>query len=169
MLDRQNHSITNRALEAATDPLYFNLCGFEGSASSVASYYDFLVRLWQSSQKLHLDKKIKLRSFSSKPKKKLNKNEKLPSRKPGSVNRLVTKVLNGKLRNFCPEHILQKLLKHCVVDQSAKMVFLEMLMISLLQEMVHHIIQEPVIMVPKPATVVPEVSSTALVPKILRS
>jgi hypothetical protein len=121
MLDRQNYSITNWAGEVASDPLYFDLCGFEGSAPSVASYYDFLVRLWQSSQELHISKKLKNKRFTAKPKKKLKKNEKIPSRKPGSVKRLVEKAISGKLRNFCPEHILQKLLKICVVDTSAKM------------------------------------------------
>ncbi len=121
MLDRQNYSITNWAEEAASDPLYFDLCGFEGSAPSVASYYDFLIRLWQSSQKLHVSRKLKNKRFTAKPKKKLKKNEKLPSRKPGSVKRLVEKALDGKLKNFCPEHIMQKILKHCVVDSSSKM------------------------------------------------
>lgn len=121
MLDRQNYSITNWAREVASDPLYFDLCGFEGSAPSVASYYDFLVKLWQSSQELHVSRKLKNKRFTAKPKKKLKQNEKLPSRKPGSVKRLVAKAMDGKLRNLCPERILQKLLKHCVVDASAKM------------------------------------------------
>ena len=121
MLDRHNYSITNWAGEVASDPLFFDLCGFEGTAPSVASYYDFLVRLWQSSQELHVSRKLKSKRFTAKPKKKLKQNEKLPSRKPGSVKRLVEKALEGKLRNFCPERIFQKLLKHCVVDTSAKM------------------------------------------------
>lgn len=45
MLDRQNYSITNWAGEVASDPLLFDLCGFEVTAPSVASYYDFLIRL----------------------------------------------------------------------------------------------------------------------------
>jgi hypothetical protein len=121
MLDRQIYSITNWAEAVASDPLFFDLCGFEGNAPSVASYYDFLVRLWQSSHKLHVARKLKNKRFFAKPSKKLKKNEKLPSRKPGSVNRLVAKALNGKLKNFCPERILQQLLKHCVVDTSAEL------------------------------------------------
>lgn len=121
MLDRQNYSITNWAGEVASDPLYFDLCGFEGTAPSVASYYDFLVRLWQSSQELHIKRKLKSKRFAAKPRKKLKQNEKLQSRKSGSVKRLVEKAINGKLRNFCPERILQRLLKYCVVDTSAKM------------------------------------------------
>jgi len=121
MLDRQIYAITNWAGEVASDPLYFDLCGFEGTAPSVASYYDFLVRLWQSSQELHIKRKLKSKRFSAKPKKKLKQNEKLPSRKLGSVKRFVKKALDGNLRNFCPEHILQKLLKYCVVDTSSKM------------------------------------------------
>ena len=42
---------------------------------------------------------------------------KLPSRKPGSVKRLVEKSLDGKLRIFCPERILQGLLTYCVVEK----------------------------------------------------
>jgi hypothetical protein len=120
MLDRHNYSITNWAGEVACDPLLFDICGFEDTAPSVASYYDFLVRLWQSSQKLHISRKLKCKRFTAKPKKKLKQNKKLPSRKPGSVKRLVKKALDGKLKNFCPERILQKFLKHCVVDTSAK-------------------------------------------------
>jgi len=121
MLDRQKYSITNWSEEVASDPLLFDLCGFDGNAPSVASYYDFLIRLWQSSHKIHVIKKLKGKRFKTKPRKKLKQNQKQPTRKPNSVKRLVEKALNGKLRNFCPERILQKLLKHCVVDTSAKM------------------------------------------------
>lgn len=121
MLDQRKYSITNWAKEVACDPLLFDLCGFEDNAPSVASYYDFLVRLWQSSQKVHVIRKLKNKRFTAKPKKKLKLNEKLPTRKPGSVKRLVEKAMKGKLRNFCPERILQRLLKLCVVDTSARM------------------------------------------------
>ncbi len=99
MIDRNILSQIGRK-EVASDPLYFDLCGFEGTAPSVASYYDFLVRLWQSSQELHVSRKLKNKRFTAKPKKKLKQNEKLPSRKPGSVKRLVAKAMDGNLRNF---------------------------------------------------------------------
>jgi len=73
MLDRQNYSITNWSEEVASDPLYFDLCGFEGSAPSVASYYDFLVRLWQSSQKLHVSGSLKTSVLRQNPRRNLRK------------------------------------------------------------------------------------------------
>lgn len=121
MLDQQEYSITKWARKAAADPLFFDLCGFDQKAPGVASYYDFLVRLWMADHSLHLKKKRKVKCFSSKPRKKLKLNQKLPPKHSGTVDKLVEKALSGKLRNFCPEAILQKLLARCVVDTSYQM------------------------------------------------
>lgn len=121
MLDQQEYSITKWALMAGADPLFFDLCGFEGNAPSIASYYDLLVRLWMADHSLHLKEKRKIKGFSRKPKKKLKLNQKLPPKRTGTVAKLVDKALVGKLRNFRPEAILQKLLARCVVDTSYQM------------------------------------------------
>lgn len=121
MLDQQEYSITNWAHKVASDPLLFDICGFEGSAPAPASYYDFFIRLWMADRKLHLKRKLKLKRFNSKPKLKLKAGEKLPPKRSGTVRKLVDKAINGKLKNFCPEVILQKLIARCVVDTSYQM------------------------------------------------
>jgi len=121
MLDKQDYSITNWALNVASDPLLFDICGFNDKAPAVASYYDFIVRLWMADRKLHLKRRLKVKRFSSKPKKKLKAGEKLPPKRSGTVKKLVNKALKGKLKSFCPEIVLQKLIASCVVDTSSKM------------------------------------------------
>ncbi len=62
MLDQQEYSITNWALKVASDPLLFDLCGFETDyGPAVASYYDLLVRFWIADYKTHLRRKAKLK------------------------------------------------------------------------------------------------------------
>ena len=119
MLDQQVHSITKWARKVAADPLLASICGFEANnVPAPASYYDMLARYWQRN---HKTRKAKLKYFTSKPRKKLKKGEKLAPKHPGIVKRLVEKALEGKLHTVRPEVILQKLIARCVVDSSAKM------------------------------------------------
>ncbi|UZQ52370.1 hypothetical protein [Clostridium kluyveri] len=56
MLDQQVYSITNWAERVASDPLLFDICGFDHGIPSASSYYDFLVlRLWLSDYEPHND------------------------------------------------------------------------------------------------------------------
>ena len=121
MLDQQEYSITKWALRVASDRLLFDLCGFFGRAPAVASYYDFLVRLWLADFNSHLRRKKKLKWFCSKPRKKLKAGEKLPPKRSGTVKRLVDRALEGKLKSLNPQAVLQQLLARCVVDTSAQM------------------------------------------------
>jgi len=121
MLDQQEYSITKWALKVASDSLLFDICDFADTAPSVASYYDFLVRLWKADRKHHLERKLKPRRFFSKPRLKLRAGEKLPPKRSGTVRKLVDKAIRGKLKNFCPEAILQKIIARCVVDTSYQM------------------------------------------------
>mgnify|MGYP001011239796 CR=1 FL=1 len=122
MLDLGEHSITKWAPRIGGDSLLSALCGFDSpNAPSPSSYYDFLIRLWLANRKNHLNRKLKLRSFYSKPRKKLKAGQKLPPKHSGSVKRLVDKTLQGKLHDFRPERILQDFLARCVVDVSANM------------------------------------------------
>jgi len=121
MLDQQEYSITNWALKVASDPLLFDICGFDGSAPSVASYYDLMVRFWKADRQIHLGRKLKVKRFTSRPKKKLKIGEKLAPKRSGTVKKLVDRAIAGKLRSFSPEAVLQKLIARCVVDVSAKM------------------------------------------------
>lgn len=122
MLDDQEHSITKWSKKVACDPLLFDICGFDSpNAPSVASYYDLLVRFWLASHKKHLSRKVKLKRFAGKPRKKLKANEKLPTRHPGILKKLVTRALEGRLPDFRPEKILQEFLARCIVDVSLDM------------------------------------------------
>ncbi len=121
MLDQQVYSITKWTKKVASDPLLFDLCGFEGSAPATASYYDFLVRLWLHDHKFLISGKLKVKRFVSRPKKKLKAGEKQPPKRSGTVKKLVNKAIKGKLKNFCPEAILQKFIARCVVDTSCTM------------------------------------------------
>lgn len=78
MLDQQVYSITKWAQKVASDSLLFDICGFSDKVPSVASYYDFLVRLWMADDKIHINRKLKARRFISKPKKKLKAGQKQP-------------------------------------------------------------------------------------------
>jgi hypothetical protein len=122
MLDQQEHSITKWALKIGSDPLLFDLCGFDTDyAPALASYYDLLVRLWIADYSSQLRKKARLKRFISRPKKKLKANQKLPPKRPGVVKRLVNRAIKGKINSSGPQDVLQKLLARVVVDTSAKM------------------------------------------------
>lgn len=121
MLDQQDYSITSWACKVASDPILFDACGFDDNAPAIASYFDFIVRLWMADRKTHLKRKLKVKRFTCKPKKKLKAGQKLPPKHTGSVKKLVAKAVSGKFKNFCPEIILQKLLARCVVDTSFQM------------------------------------------------
>ena len=122
MLDQQEHSITKWALKVSSDPLLFDICGFDTDyAPAVASYYDLLVRLWICDYSSQLRKKAKLKRFTPRPRKKLKANQKLPPKRPGVVKRLVKRAIKGKINSFGPQVVLQKLLARVVVDTSAQM------------------------------------------------
>ncbi|NLM12110.1 MAG: hypothetical protein GX213_15375, partial [Clostridiaceae bacterium] len=89
MLDFKEHSITNWAKTVANDPFLFNLCGFDSkTAPGASSYYDFLIRLWQSDRSVHVKRKLHPKKFLSRAGKKLKANEKLPPKHAGSVKKL---------------------------------------------------------------------------------
>lgn len=71
ILDQQDYSITKWTQKVASDSLLFDICSFDGKTLAVASYYDFLVCLWMADHKIHISRKLKVKCFISKPKKKL--------------------------------------------------------------------------------------------------
>ncbi|NMB97165.1 MAG: hypothetical protein GYA02_11245 [Clostridiaceae bacterium] len=122
MLDQQEYSITKWSSKLRNDLLLFDICGFDSpNAPSVASYYDLLIRLWLASHKKHVMRKLKVKRFTPRPKKKLKANQKLPNKRSGVVKRLVNRAIKGRLPDFRPELILQQFLARCVVDTSASM------------------------------------------------
>lgn len=121
MLASDEHSITKWAKKAAADRLLCAACGFEfGKAPSYSSYYDFIKRLWRSSHTHHIKRKLKPKSFYSKPRKKLKAGQKLAPKHSGVVKKLVSLTIRGKLREERPEKIFQEFLARCIVDTSAK-------------------------------------------------
>ena len=122
MLDSNEHSITNWAPKVASDRLLCAACGFEfGKAPAFPSYYDLIKRLWRASHAEHVKRKLKPKSFYSKPRKKLKAGQKLPPKHSGIVKKLVSLSIQGKLREERPEIIFQEFLARCIVDTSAKM------------------------------------------------
>lgn len=122
MLESSEHSITNWAPMVASDRLLCAACGFEfGKAPSFASYYDFIKRLWLASHKEHVKRKLKPKSFYSKPRMKLTAGQKLPPKHTGITTKLASLAQRGKLREERPEKIFQEFLARCVVDKSAQM------------------------------------------------
>ena len=64
MLDFKEHSITNWAQTVANDIFLFNLCGFDSkTAPGASSYYDFIIRLWQSDRSEHLKRCLLYTSY----------------------------------------------------------------------------------------------------------
>jgi len=122
MLDFKEHSITKWAPKVASDKLLCAACGFEyGKAPSFPSYYDFIKRLWLASHEEHVKRKLKPKSFYSKPRIKLKAGQKLPPKHSGVVKKLVSLSIKGKLREERPEKIFQEFLARCIVDKSSKM------------------------------------------------
>ena len=125
MLDFNEHSITNWALKVASDRLLCVMCGFEyGKAPVHASYYDLIKRLWLASHKEHVKRKLKPKSFYSKPRKKLKSGQKLPPKHSGSVNKFTSIALRNELREYRPEKIFQEFLARCIVKKSLQMAIL---------------------------------------------
>ena len=119
MLDSDEHSITNWAPKVACDRLLCAACGFEfGKAPSYASYYDLIKRLWLASHKEHVKRKLKPKSFYTKPRKKLKAGQKLPPKHSGSVKKFALLAEYDKLRQERPERIFQEFLARCIVDKS---------------------------------------------------
>jgi len=121
MLDQKCHSITKWAKKVANDRLLYDICGFIERAPAASSYYDFIDRLWLGSKDAEMERKKKIRSFQSKPRKKLKQGQKLPPKHKGAVKRLVQKAILGKLRRSRRENILQEFFSRLVVDTSSNM------------------------------------------------
>jgi len=120
MLDFNEHSITKWANKVASDKILCAACCFEfGKAPSHSSYYDFVDRLWLASSDLHKKRKLKPKSFYSKPKKKLKAGQKLPPKHSGSVKKFALLAERDELRQERPEKVFQEFLARCIVDKSA--------------------------------------------------
>jgi hypothetical protein len=121
MIELKEYSISQWAETVANDKLYYDICGFQGKAPSTSSYYDLIDRMWLGSKSADVAKKRKLRSFQSKPRKKLKQGQKLPPKHKGAVRKLVMRAKLGTLRRSRREEVLQQFFSRLVVDTSAQM------------------------------------------------
>ena len=105
------------------DPFLAAICGFDDTSHvpGVGTFYDFINRLWGESPDRIRARKMMQRPISRIPKKKPQDGEKLPPQNPGIVKRIVDRIIEGRHFPKPPEHILQRLLARCCVDESAKM------------------------------------------------
>ncbi len=103
---------------AKSDVLAF-LSGFEPDQTpSAASFYDFWNRLWLEDKRLKRKRKGRLRKKRKKPKN-VKRGEKLQSRRPGVVDRLVRSFRKGRFFSTKrPERLLQELFSEVFVQGS---------------------------------------------------
>ena len=86
-------------------------CGFRGNLPAVASYYDFIDRIYK------MEEKPRCKPKKKKPKKKYGK-EKMPPKHPGIVLKLVKQILKGRRFNKRPELLLQEIFAKVCVQPS---------------------------------------------------
>ena len=87
----------------------------EENIPCASSHYDFINRI------IDMDERPKIRLKKRKPSKKIGKNVKLPNKEPGIVQRLVDKILCGRLFNLRPERHLQKIFADVCVASSREL------------------------------------------------
>lgn len=82
------------------------------SVPSVSSHYDFINRL------IDIDEKPRVKLKRRKPVKKFGKNQKMPNKHSGIVERLVNKILCGRSLSLRPERFIQKIFADVCVASS---------------------------------------------------
>lgn len=122
MTDLKIFSITHWAKLIACDKFICTLCGFNfHDVPKLASFYDFIDRLWQQLPSIHSSRVKALRPFKSKPRKKLKSGQKLPPKHSGVVKKLVSLAKNNTLREQRYESVFQNILAKVVVETSSSM------------------------------------------------
>jgi hypothetical protein len=86
-------------------------CGFIGKLPKVASYYDFISRI------INISEKPRLKAKKRKPNKKYGK-AKMPPKHSGIVQKLVNQILKGRRLNLRPERLLQEIFAKVSVQPS---------------------------------------------------
>jgi hypothetical protein len=86
-------------------------CGFFGKLPGIASFYDFMNRIFK------LDERPRVKPKRRKPKKKHGKN-KMPHKRKGIVQKLVDRILKGRRFNRRPERLLQEVFAKVCVQPS---------------------------------------------------
>ena len=97
------------------NPVLRTICGFGDKMPNIASYYDFINRIYR------FDDRPCLRTPEIKPAKNYAKGEKMPPKHPEIVGKLVKKIIEGRRFSNRPELTLQKIFAGVVVDKSIEM------------------------------------------------
>jgi hypothetical protein len=87
----------------------------------LGTHYDFISRLWGVSPEADKKALDSLHPFTSKPRKKLGKNEKLQPKHPGVIKNLVEQALKGRTIETRPEKLFQQIFAKLAVEPSAKL------------------------------------------------
>jgi len=116
MVALQITSVTKWVDSLAKSDVLALLSGFEpGKTPSVGAFYDFWNRLWLEDKRLRKRRKQRLKKKRKKPKN-VKKGEKLQSRRPGVVDRLVRSFRKGRyFSTKRPERLLQELFTGVIV------------------------------------------------------
>jgi hypothetical protein len=108
-------SIDNWVKHAKAHKVICDLVGVEpNNFPGASTHRDFYNRLWQDPVFSHI-----MNLNSSKPKAKLGKNQKLPPKNPGIINKMVDKALSGKTFDCIPERLYQTIFMKLAVLPSA--------------------------------------------------
>lgn len=86
---------------------------------NIASYYDFINRVWLANPEIEYIYAHSLRTFKRKPSKKLEKNKKLPPKHPDIVDKFVNLALEGNAFESRPELLMQQIFSTIAVKPAA--------------------------------------------------
>ena len=93
----------------------------KSNVPGLGTHYDFMTRFWGVSPETEKKSLDSLHPFTSKPRKKLGKNEKLPPKHPGVIKNLVEQALKGRSIETRPEKLFQQIFAKLAVESSAKL------------------------------------------------
>lgn len=114
------HSITKWVYMLHHDDLLCYMIGVSpDNIPGVGTHYDLINRLWLEDPDIEKDRQDSLHPFKRKPRKKLAKNQKLPPRHPGIIQKFVDLALQGKIFESRPEKLLQQIFADVAVRPSA--------------------------------------------------
>lgn len=121
MMDLKFTSLTNWVKFIQSDPILKALIGCNGSTPSLGAHYDFINRLWLNKQPKSNRLLPYNRSFIKGKSKKPAANSKLPNKNSGSVEKMATFLLKGRLFSKRPERLLQELFDLIAVQPSLEL------------------------------------------------
>jgi hypothetical protein len=112
-------SISNWVAKLKADSLLALMIGVDhDTVPEVGNHYDLMNRLWLANP--DSPDQDSIHAFRRKPRKKLAKNEKLPPRHPGIIQKFVDLALQDKSFEHRPERLLQQIFAEVAVKPSAE-------------------------------------------------